>query len=95
MSSIIVGHFEQAEQLEQARAAIAARDFATDEYSSYYLNPPGQHGLRRFGGDSASDEGASEAGKGAATTALIGGAAGLALGSIGGPIGGFDFAAPP
>ncbi|MCK0508354.1 hypothetical protein [Aromatoleum anaerobium] len=87
MSSIIVGHFAQAEQLEQARAAIAARDFAADEYSSYYLNPPGQHGLLRFGGDSASDEGASEAGKGAATAALIGGAAGLAIGSVGGPIG--------
>lgn len=87
MSRIVVGHFQHAEQRDEALAALARAGFSPDEYGWFYLNPPGQHGLRMLGGDSASDEGASESGKGAGTAAAIGGAAGLAVGSLGGPIG--------
>ena len=87
MSTIIVGHFEHVEQRDSAVAALARAGFSGDEVSAFYLNPPGQHGLRRFGGDTSSDEGASSAGKGATTAAVVGGAAGLAIGSVAGPIG--------
>ena len=87
MSTIIVGHFEHVEQRDSAVAALAQAGFAADEVSPFYLNPPGQHGLRRFGGDTASDEGASSAGKGATAAAAVGGADGLAIGSMAGPIG--------
>ena len=71
MSTIIVGHFEHVEQRDSAVAALAQAGFAADEVSPFYLNPPGQHGLRRFGGDTASVEGASSAGKGATAAAAI------------------------
>lgn len=87
MSTIVVGHFEHVEQRENALAELARQGFGNEEFGPYYLNPPGQHGLRRFGGDVSSDEGASEAGKGAAAAAAIGGAAGLAIGSVAGPVG--------
>lgn len=87
MSTIIVGHFEHVEQRDSAVAALARQGFTGDEVSAFFLNPPGQHGLRRFGGDTSSDEGASSAGKGATAAAVVGGAAGLAIGSVAGPIG--------
>ena len=87
MSTIVVGHFEHVEQRDSALAELSRQGFAADEFGPYYLNPPGQHGLRRFGGDVSSDEGASTAGKGAVKAAAIGGAAGLAIGSIAGPVG--------
>lgn len=87
MSTIITGHFDHIEQLQEAVRRLQAEGYTEDDYEAYFLNPPGQHGLYKLGGDAPSDEGSRDAGKGAAAGALMGGAAGLAIGSLAGPIG--------
>lgn len=87
MATIIAGHFDHVEHLEEAVRLLEGQGFAKDDYATFYLNPPGQHGLYSLGGDAPADQGAAGAGKGAAAGAAIGGGVGLAIGAIGGPIG--------
>lgn len=82
MAKLIVGRFDDVEQVQRAVGALAAAGFAREEYGTFYSSPPGQHQLYPIGGDAHSDEGARDAGTGAASGAAIGGAAGLALGGI-------------
>ncbi len=86
MSTIIAGHFEHMEDLHEAVELLHERGFSAEDYATYYLNPPGAHGLYRVGIDARQEESAPGAGTGAATGAAAGGAAGAALGIIGGPI---------
>ncbi len=87
MSRIIAGHFRHIEQLQEVVALLRERGFSADDYATYYLNPPGGHGLYRVGFDVENNENAPGAGVGAATGAAAGGAAGLAIGIVGGPLG--------
>ncbi|HLW04687.1 MAG TPA: hypothetical protein VKY38_03800 [Azoarcus sp.] len=87
MTTIVVGYFNEINDLEAAKNSLLNEGLTSSDMAYYYLNPPGAHGLYKLGGDSFNDEGADEAGKTAATGAAVGGAAGLAVGSIGGPIG--------
>lgn len=82
MSRLIVGRFDDVDQVARAVAALGAAGFARAEYGEFYSGPPGQHDLHPIGGDAHSDEGAKDAGHGAAAGAAVGGAAGLALGGI-------------
>lgn len=87
MARIIAGHFGDIEQLREAVARLRERGFTADDYATYYLNPPGGHGLYRISFDAENNENAPGAGVGAATGAAAGGAAGLAIGIVGGPMG--------
>lgn len=80
MSTIIAGRFEQQEQAAQVLDALINSGFSTDEVTTFYVNPQGQHALHPVGGDEGASPGARDSGKGAAAGASIGGAAGLAAG---------------
>jgi len=80
MSIIIAGRFQQQEQAAQVISALMTSGFSTDEMTTFYVNPPGQHALHAGGGDEGASPGARDAGKGAAAGASIGGAVGLAAG---------------
>jgi hypothetical protein len=82
MARLIVGRFDNVEAVQRAVGALAAAGFAREEYGTFYATPPGQHQLYPIGGDAHSDEGAREAGGGAAAGAAIGAAAGLGLGAV-------------
>ncbi|CAL94406.1 hypothetical protein [Azoarcus olearius] len=87
MATIIAGHFDHVEHLNEAIRLLEGQGFGPGDYASFYLNPPGQHGLYMLGGDAAADQGSDGAGKGAAAGAAIGGGVGMVVGAIGGPIG--------
>jgi hypothetical protein len=55
--------------------------FKHDEFASYYINPPGQHGLRPLGGPVA-----EHGPRNASTGAVVGGATGVALGGLAGAV---------
>jgi hypothetical protein len=80
MSTIIAGRFQQQDQAAQVLAALTNSGFSTDEITTFYVNPPGQHALHAGGGDETASPGSRESGKGAAKGASIGGAVGLAAG---------------
>lgn len=87
MTAIIAAHFAHVEHMHEATAQLRAQGFSRDEYATYFLNPPGQHGLYHLGGDADSDEGTKKAGKNATAGAVAGGAAGAIVGTLGGPMG--------
>ena len=87
MSTIIVGYFSNVDQINDAKKWLNQMNVTSDDYATYFLNPPGAHGLYQLGGDAPADEGAAGAGKEAAKGATVGGAAGLAAGAVGGPVG--------
>lgn len=81
MAKIIAGRFETQSEADRAIEALKAAGFQSDEYTCFYLNPPGQHAQYPIGGDSHHDEGTKESGKSAAAAAAIGSVTGLALGT--------------
>jgi hypothetical protein len=91
MSTIIAGHFQLQDEVDQARSALVAAGFSGDRISGFYLSQPGQHDLTPIGGDHIESPGAKETGtgvaQGAAGGAAIGVAAGAATSPITGPLG--------
>lgn len=71
MAHIIAGHFQQQEQL--AVEKLVGVGFSTDQISSFYVNPPGQHDLYIVGGDRDISPGAKESGHGVVVGAASGG----------------------
>ena len=82
MSRIIAGRFVTQAEADRAAAALAAAGFASDEYTSFFLNPPGQHSQYPIGGDAHHDEGTKDSGRKATAVAAAGSVAGLALGTV-------------
>lgn len=84
MATIIAGWFETQTAADVAIAALGRTGFEADEYSTFYLAPPGQHGELPLGENQepAQTEGTRESGKGAIKGAVIGGVAGLAAGTV-------------
>jgi hypothetical protein len=78
MATIIAGRFETQEQAQRAVEELEAAGFTHDEATTFFVNPRGQHDQFPVGGDQYADAKATDAGKGAAAGAVIGGAAGLA-----------------
>jgi len=91
MSTIIAGHFQLQNEVEQARRALVDAGFPTERISKFYLSQPGQHDLTPIGGDHQHSPGAKESPKGlaegASAGAAIGVAAGAATSPVTGPIG--------
>lgn len=91
MSRILAGHFQLQDQIDDARAALAAAGFQHSQISSFYVNQPGQHDMHELGGDRDESPGAKETpqgiGKGVAVGGAVGAAVGAATAVVTGPIG--------
>jgi hypothetical protein len=86
MSTIIAGHFQLQDEVEQARRVLADAGFAEDRISGFYLNQPGQHDMTPIGGDNIESPGARDTPEGVVEGAAAGGAVGLALGAATSPV---------
>jgi hypothetical protein len=91
MSTIIAGHFQLQDEVEQARSALVDAGFARERISAFYLSQPGQHDMTPIGGDHIHSPGAKESpqgvAEGAAAGAAVGAAAGAATVPVTGPLG--------
>lgn len=91
MTQIVAGWFATNEEAQDALTALRRAGFGEDEYSSFYIAPPGQHGDLPLNDEVHHDEGAKHSGEGAVKGAAVGGAVGLAAGVaaavISGPLG--------
>ncbi|MFL6673011.1 MAG: hypothetical protein ACJ8LG_06945 [Massilia sp.] len=86
MSTIIAGHFQLQDEVEQARQALVEAGFPDERISGFYLNQPGQHDLTAIGGDYIQSPGAEDTPAGVVEGAAAGGAVGLALGAATSPM---------
>jgi hypothetical protein len=91
MSTIVAGHFQLQDQVDQARNELVRAGFAEDRISAFFLNQPGQHDMTPIGGDNVTSPGAQESPEGvvegAATGGAVGAAIGLATSVVTGPVG--------
>jgi hypothetical protein len=85
MSTIIAGHFQLQDEVEQARGALVEAGFDEARISGFYLNQPGQHDMTAIGGDHMQSPGARETPVGVAEGAATGGAIGVAVGAATAP----------
>jgi hypothetical protein len=86
MSTIIAGHFQLQDEVEEARRALVDAGFASERISGFYLSQPGQHDLTPIGGDNLESPGAKESPKGVAEGAAGGAAIGVAAGAVTAPL---------
>jgi hypothetical protein len=86
MPNIVAGRFEQQTDADAAIAELMRQGFASDQVTSFFVNPPGEHAQFPIGGDREASPGAKEAGTGAVTGAAVGGAVGIGLGLAATPI---------
>lgn len=91
MSTIVAGHFQLQDEVEQARQALHEAGFAPERISAFFVNQPGQHDMTPIGGDYVQSPGARETPIGVVEGAATGGAIGLAVGAatsaVTGPVG--------
>jgi len=91
MSTIIAGHFQIQDEVEQARRALVDAGFSSERISGFYLSQPGQHDMTPIGGDHMHSPGAKESPEGvmqgAGTGAAVGAVAGAATAPLTGPLG--------
>src|SRR4051812_29079789 len=88
MATIIAAVFDTKERAERAARRMLDLGVPADAIDTFQNNPPGQHAVRRVGGDEKADPEAHGLGR----TAVTGAAAGLGLGGaagalVAGPIG--------
>ena len=81
MATIIAGRFDTQAQADSAIDALKAAGIPSNDYTCFFLNPPGQHSQYPIGGDTHHDEGTKDSGKSAGAAAAIGGVTGLAIGT--------------
>jgi hypothetical protein len=86
MFTIVAGHFQLQDEVEQARSALVAAGFPEDRICGFFLNQPGQHNLTPIGGDHAVSPGAKETPEGVLAGAGAGGAVGMAIGAATSPV---------
>ena len=81
MARIIAGRFETQRQADAVLEPLSRAGFPQEDYTCFYVSPPGQHAAYPIGGDAHHDEGTKESGKKAISAAAIGSVTGLALGT--------------
>ena len=86
MSTIVAGHFQLQDQVEQAKSELMRAGFAEDQISSFYLSQAGQHDATPIGGDNITSPGAKESPEGVAQGWATGGAVGAAVGLATAPV---------
>ena len=82
MSTIVAGHFQLQDQVDQAKSELMRAGFSGDRISAFYLNQPGQHDMTPIGGDNVISPGAKESPEGVIEGAATGGAVGAAIGLV-------------
>lgn len=82
MSTIIAGHFQLQEEVDQARSELVSAGFSTDHISAFFVNQAGQHDMTPIGGDQLQSAGAKETPEGVVKGASVGGAVGVAVGAV-------------
>jgi hypothetical protein len=87
MTTIIAGRFQEQSEAQGTIEELLRAGFAREHVSTFYCNPPGQHGTYAIGGDEDKSPGAKESDKGIAKGAAVGAAVGLAAAPVLGPIG--------
>jgi hypothetical protein len=91
MSTIIAGHFQLQDEIDQAHNELVGAGFAEERISAFFVNQPGQHDMTPIGGDHLQSAGAKETPIGVLEGTAAGGAIGLALGAatslVTGPVG--------
>lgn len=87
MTTIIAGRFQEQSEAQGTIEELLRAGFAREHVSTFYCNPPGQHGSYAIGGDHDKSPGAKESDKGVAKGAAAGAAVGLAAAPVLGPIG--------
>jgi hypothetical protein len=91
MSTIIAGHFQLQDEVDNARRELVGAGFADERISAFFVNQPGQHDMTLIGGDHLHSAGAKETPEGVLEGAAAGGAVGLAIGAatsvVTGPVG--------
>lgn len=87
MTTIIAGRFTEQSEAQGTVEELLRAGFAREHVSTFYCNPPGQHGTYAIGGDADKSQGAKESDRGVAKGAAAGAAVGLAAAPILGPIG--------
>src|SRR4051812_13183187 len=86
MAKIIAGLFDTITKAEAAVQDLLHGIRGQEDISTFYNNPPGQHGKFPVGGDEDADPGAENAHSNAAKGAALGAGVGLAA-AIAGPLG--------
>lgn len=81
MTTIIAGHFQLQDEVDNARQALLDAGFANDAISGFYVSQPGQHATHTLGGDRDKSPGAKDTPEGLAKGAATGGAIGAAIGA--------------
>jgi hypothetical protein len=80
MTTIITGSFQQQDQAQEAIVELVRSGFSTDQTTSFFVNPPGQHDRYPIGGDEDESPGTQHTAKAALSGAAVGGAVGVAVG---------------
>ncbi len=87
MSTIVAGHFQLQDDVEQARSALVDAGFPEDRICGFFNNQAGQHSLTPIGGDHIDESpGAKETPEGVVAGAATGGAVGAAIGAATAPV---------
>jgi hypothetical protein len=86
MSTILAGHFQLQDEVDNARRELVGIGIADDRISAFFVNQPGQHDMTPIGGDHLQSPGAKETPIGVLEGAAAGGAVGLALGAVTTPV---------
>lgn len=81
MSTIVAGHFQLQDEVDNARRELVRAGFPDDRISAFFLNQPGQHDQTAIGGDHIQSPGAKETPEGVLEGAAAGGAIGVAVGA--------------
>lgn len=81
MSTIIAGHFQLQDEIDQARRELVNAGFAADRISGFFVNQPGQHDMTPIGGDHMQSAGAKETPLGVLEGTSVGGMVGVAVGA--------------
>jgi hypothetical protein len=81
MSTIVAGHFQLQDEIDNARRALVSAGFPEHRISAFFLNQPGQHDRTPIGGDHLQSPGAKETPEGVVAGAATGGALGVAVGA--------------
>jgi hypothetical protein len=86
MSTIIAGHFQLQEEVDNARQQLVAAGFPEERMCGFFVNQPGQHDMTAIGGDNLLSPGAKETPEGVAQGAMAGGAVGAVVGAATTPV---------
>jgi len=80
MNTIIAGRFQRQDQADEAMAELVLSGFESQQVTSFFVDPGGQHDLYPIGGDEDESRGTHDASSGSASAAAVGGGVGLAVG---------------